>query len=86
MFTVYSKPACPACDTAKALLKQRGLQFSEVILDVGQPKVEGKTYIEREALLAKFPTARTVPQIIQGDRHIGGLPELATTMALNEKC
>jgi glutaredoxin 3 len=86
MFTVYSKPACPACDTAKALLKQRGLDFSEVVLDVGQPKVEGKTYIDRQALLTKFPTARTVPQIMHGDRHIGGLHELTTAMALNEKC
>jgi glutaredoxin 3 len=76
MFTVYSKPACPACDTAKALLKQKGLDFSEVILDVGQPKVEGKTYIDRQSLLTKFPMARTVPQITKGEQYIGGLQEL----------
>lgn len=83
MFTVYSKPACPACDQAKAMLRQRGVQYTEVILDVGQRKIEGAAYIDRASLIEKFPTARTVPQITQagwalgqGEVHIGGLTEL----------
>lgn len=76
MFTIYSKPACPACDQAKAFLNQKGLSYSEVILDVGQPQLEGKTYIGRTDLLAKFPMARTVPQITKGNDHVGGLQEL----------
>lgn len=76
MFTIYSKPACPACDQAKALLTQKGLSYSEIILDVGQPQLEGKVYIGRSDLLAKFPAARTVPQITKDEDYVGGLQEL----------
>jgi glutaredoxin 3 len=76
MFTVYSKPACPFCDQAKALLTQKGLPFQVIMLDVGQPKVEGQQYIQRADLLALFPYARTVPQIIDEREHIGGFAEL----------
>lgn len=76
MYTVYSKPACPACDQAKALILAKGLSYEEIVLDVGQPKVEGRSYITRTALLEKFPTARTVPQIMYRDDYIGGIAEL----------
>ena len=76
MYTVYSKPACPACDQAKALILAKGLSYEEIVLDIGQPKVEGKMYISRDALLAKFPAARTVPQIVRDDEYIGGVGEL----------
>lgn len=79
-FTVYSKPACTYCDMAKALLKQQGLDYQEIILDVGQPKTEGTTYISRDELLAKIPTARTMPQILKETEtsamYIGGFQEL----------
>lgn len=79
-YTVYSKPACPFCDQAKALLASKGLQYDVVNLDVGQPKEEGARYISREELLAKIPTARTMPQIIMESEtsalHIGGFTEL----------
>jgi glutaredoxin len=80
MFTVYSKPACPWCDQAKALLKSQGHEFDVVNLDVGQPQVESETYISREAMIAKFPGVRTMPQITYQDansaRHLGGYQEL----------
>ena len=76
MYTVYSKPACPACDQAKALLKQQGLPYQEIILDVGQPKQEQTAYVAREELLQKFPSARTMPQITFGDKYLGGVHEL----------
>jgi glutaredoxin len=80
MHTVYSKPDCPFCDQAKALLKQKGLPYSEVILDVGQPKLDGISYISRDDLLARFPTARTMPQISWNTDNtsvaIGGYTEL----------
>jgi glutaredoxin 3 len=77
-FTVYTKPACPFCDQAKALLKSQNLQFKVVNLDVGQSKEAGEDYITREELLAKIPTARTMPQIFDGDHHVGGYSELKT--------
>jgi len=89
-FTVFSKPNCPFCDQAKALLKSKGLPYREIMLDVGQPKAEGADYISRDELLAMFPGVRTVPQIsllrtteagTQVSSHIGGFQELKTYLA-----
>lgn len=80
MFTVYSKPNCPHCDQAKALLKKLDEQFEVITLDVGQPKIESQRYISREELLAKFPTAKTMPQITRSDEtsalYVGGFSDL----------
>ena len=82
MFTVYSKPQCPFCDQAKALLEMKGEPHEVIMLDVGQPKKADQTYISREALLEKFPAARTVPQIVRTNGsssvYIGGFTELRT--------
>ena len=79
-FTVYAKPNCGFCDQAKSLLSAKGLQYDVINLDVGQPKEEGQKYISRDELLAKVPTARTMPQIFMEDgnsaRHVGGFAEL----------
>jgi glutaredoxin len=64
---VWSKNQCPFCDQAKALLKQRGIEFEE--------KKIGEGYT-REDLLESVPTARTVPQIFLDDKLIGGFTEL----------
>lgn len=80
MFTVYTKPACPWCDRAKDLLKSKGLPFETVNLDVGQPKSESEQYVSREELLSKIPTARTMPQILQNNRVIGGYQELVAVL------
>lgn len=63
MFQVWTKPNCIYCDQAKALLTAKGLPYQELILDVGQPKVEGATYVTRDQVLATFPGARTMPQV-----------------------
>lgn len=67
MNIVWSKYHCPFCDQAKALLKQRGIQFEERKIGDGWTK---------EDLLNDIPTARTVPQIIIDDELIGGFTEL----------
>jgi hypothetical protein len=80
MFTVYTKPNCPLCDQAKALLIQKQEPFEVINVDVGQPKINGEQYVTREELIAKIPTAKSVPQIVYGDlagsRHVGGFTEL----------
>lgn len=76
MFTVFSKPNCPQCDKAKNLLKQKGAAYEEKIIDVGQPKVEGVTYITIQELKALIPTAASAPQIMLGDKVIGGYFDL----------
>ena len=76
MFTIYSKPNCTYCDQAKALLNSRGIEYDEKIIDVGQPKVEGKEYVTVAQLKEVVPTATTVPQILKGDTLIGGFTQL----------
>lgn len=64
---VWSKDMCPYCDRAKALLKQKGIEFEERKIGSGWSK---------EQLLESVPTARTVPQIFLGEQHIGGYDDL----------
>ena len=65
--TVWSKYQCPYCDQAKALLTQKGIEFEERKIGDGYTK---------EDLLEAVPTARTVPQIFLGEKHIGGYTDL----------
>ena len=70
---VYSKTTCPACDTAKQLLTQKGAEYEEIILD-------NKTE-ELQQLISKTGM-RTVPQIFINDKLIGGCSDL---MALEQE-
>ena len=65
---VWSKPACPFCDKAIALLTREGYDIE--VKKVG----EGYT---REDLLEAVPGARSVPQIFIEDEYVGGYTELA---------
>lgn len=76
MFTIYSKPTCPQCEQAKNLLVANELPFTVVDIDVGQPKVDGQTYIGREEFLSTFPGQRSVPLVLQDGVRIGGFKEL----------
>ena len=78
MFTIYSRPNCGYCSAAKDLLTRRGQTFTELILDVGQPKQEGVQYFTRAELTEKVPNAKTVPQIFHNQTYIGGFMELKT--------
>lgn len=86
MHTVYSKPACPFCDQAKALLEQHQLPYHEVVLDVGQPKIDGTQYITKDELLARIPNARTMPQIVHSTENasmvVGGYTDLKRSLQL----
>jgi glutaredoxin len=64
---VWSNSNCPYCEQAKALLKQRGIEFEEKKIGNGFTK---------EDLLEAVPTARTVPQIFLDGELIGGFTEL----------
>jgi glutaredoxin 3 len=76
MFTVFSKPACPYCDKAKALLQLKNLPFKVIHLDVGQPKVDGEEYMSVVDFKAKIPGVSSVPQIFDEDTHVGGFQQL----------
>lgn len=64
---VWSKPACPFCDQAKALLKLKDIAYEEKIIGDGYMK---------EDLLEAVPGARSVPQILIDNQLIGGFQEL----------
>ena len=76
-FTIISKPNCSFCDKAKALLRQRGHTYTETALNVGQPLMEGTKYMSLDEFQRTVPGARTVPQIFQDGKLIGGYTELA---------
>ena len=65
--TVYSASWCPYCQRAKALLREKGLAFTEIDVDEDPGR--------RAEMLARSGR-RTVPQIFVGDRHVGGCDDL----------
>jgi glutaredoxin 3 len=73
---IYSQPNCAYCEQSKALLKSKGIDFTELILNVGQKQEVGKTYVPLTHLKDKLPEAKSVPQIFNGKYHIGGFAEL----------
>ena len=64
---VWSKPACPYCTKAKALLKMKGIEYEEKNIAEGH---------NIQDMLALVPNARTMPQIWLDDQHLGGYHEL----------
>ena len=64
---IYTTATCPYCRRAKALLRERGLEFEEISVE-GDPA--------REAMVARAGGRRTVPQIFFGETHIGGCDDL----------
>jgi len=66
--TIYTTAFCPYCVSAKALLRRKNVEFSEV--DVSYDAEE------RQRMMAKAQGRRTVPQIFIGETHVGGSDEL----------
>lgn len=66
--TIYSTLLCPYCHRAKALLRKKGVNFTEI--DVGMDREK------RDEMEARAQGRHTVPQIFIGDTHIGGCDDL----------
>jgi glutaredoxin 3 len=60
---MYTKSWCPYCERARALLKAKGVAFTEIDIE-SQPE-------QRQEMIRRCGR-RTVPQIFIGTRHIGG--------------
>ena len=70
---VYSKSACPQCESAKMLLKSRTLPFEEVRID---------DEAERSAFYQQCgPSVRQMPQVFINDQRVGGLTGLQAALA-----
>ncbi len=65
---VYSGDYCPYCMRAKALLKQRKLEFIEYNVQ-NEPE-------KRVEMAERAPGARSIPQIFINDKHVGGCDDL----------
>lgn len=66
--TIYSMKVCPYCVKAKAILKQRGLAYEEIMIDDWSDE-EWEAQEKRSGL-------KTVPQIYFGEKLIGGCSDL----------
>jgi len=66
---IYTSPLCGFCHSAKRLLSQKGVNFSEIDI-AAQPA-------KRAEMMQRANGGRTVPQIFVGDVHVGGYDELS---------
>ena len=65
---IYTTPTCPYCHAAKALLNDKGAEYTEItVLD---PAL-------RAAMTERAHGRRTVPQIFIGEQHVGGYDDLS---------
>ncbi|MBC2716848.1 MAG: glutaredoxin 3 [Desulfobacteraceae bacterium] len=67
---VYTSASCPYCIRAKALLKSKGLQFNELVVD-GNPELIAESVKRSDGM-------RTIPQIFIENFHVGGYDDLSS--------
>ncbi|MGL1921353.1 MAG: glutaredoxin 3 [Hyphomicrobiales bacterium] len=65
---IYTTPTCPYCVRAKALLKSKNVDFTEINV-VADANVKAK-------MIKRAEGARSVPQIFIDNEHIGGCDDL----------
>ena len=66
IYTVYTQSRCGFCDAAKNLLEDSGIAFMEISIEHDQDA----------RIMLKDMGCKTVPQIFNGELHIGGYTEL----------
>lgn len=66
--TIYTKFACPYCDAAKDLLRQKNAAYDEISVD--------GDWAAQERMSMRANGRWTVPQIFIGDAHVGGCDDL----------
>ena len=66
MYTIYTQNSCGYCHMAKNLMNENKIDFIEVSLD----------HDNDARKMLKGMKCRTVPQIFNGELHIGGYTEL----------
>ena len=65
---MYCTAACPFCQAAERLLREKGVAIDKVRVDL-EPE-------RRAEMVQKSGGRRTVPQIWIGGRHVGGCDDL----------
>lgn len=77
VFTVYGRPGCGYCHMAQATLEKNGLEYKYI--DIYREGLSKEDLAER---LGK--PVRTVPQILHGDKYIGGFTDLMAYLSSME--
>ena len=65
---MYSKTTCPYCIRAKMLLKDKGVELQEILVDFGGEK--------KQEMVQRANGRMTVPQIFINGTHVGGCDDL----------
>jgi glutaredoxin 3 len=65
---IYTKPFCPYCTRAMALLDSKGAKYEEILAAMDADK--------RREMLERSGGRSTYPQIFIGERHVGGCDDL----------
>jgi glutaredoxin 3 len=65
---IYTTRWCPYCHSAKALLRRKGVDFTEIDLSGERER--------RNEMIERANGGYTVPQIFIGATHVGGSDEL----------
>jgi glutaredoxin 3 len=65
---IYTTRFCPYCHSAKALLKRKGVEFTEIDL--------AGNWERRDEMIERAKGRVTVPQIFIGRVHVGGSDDL----------
>lgn len=65
-FVVYSKDGCPYCTKVESVLKMAKLEH--VIYKLNKD-------FTRDNLISQFGEGSTFPQVVVGDKHLGGCVE-----------
>ncbi len=65
---IYTKPGCPYCTAAKALLTKKGVDFTEIVASNDPEK--------KQEMIQKSGGRMTFPQVFVGEKHIGGSDDL----------
>jgi len=65
---LYTKPGCPYCIAATALLERKGVDFTQIVASNDPAK--------KQEMIQRSGGRMTFPQIFIDDRHIGGCDDL----------
>ncbi|MDY6923783.1 MAG: glutaredoxin 3 [Pseudomonadota bacterium] len=65
---IYTKPGCPYCIAAKALLDRKGAEFTEIVASNDPQK--------KQEMIQRSGGRMTFPQIFIDEKHVGGSDEL----------
>jgi len=73
--SIISRPGCPYCARAKAMMDERAMVYEEIVVGHGTTLRSVRAISGRD----------TVPQVFIGGRHIGGSDELEQYFAENSR-